>query len=48
MTASSALWSGVMKGSVNTPNCLTVPDQLIGAPQSTSMMPWRIAENSRV
>src|SRR5476649_17398 len=37
-----------MKGSVNTPSCRTVPDQLIGAPHSTSMMPWRIAENSRV
>jgi hypothetical protein len=36
-----------MKGRVNTPSCGTVPDQLIGAPHSTSMMPWRMAENSR-
>src|SRR6185436_15008518 len=38
----------VMKGSVNTASSRTVLYQLIGAPHSTSMMPWRMAENSRV
>ncbi len=37
-TASSALWSGVMNGSVNTPSCRTVPDQLIGAPANRNGM----------
>ena len=47
VAASQALWSGRMKGSVNTPSSRTVPVQLMGAPQSTSMTPWRMAENSR-
>ena len=37
-----------MNGSVNTESSRTVLYQLIGAPHSTSMTPWRMAENSRV